>query len=69
MVQLIKELFIEMRLKMKKIIDLILSILLCLIATTIFILAINQKNTMIFVSMYWFFNSIKLWLLLKKEQA
>lgn len=54
---------------MKKTIDLILSILLCLIATTIFVLAINQKNTMIFVSMYWFFNSIKLWLLLKKEQA
>lgn len=51
---------------MKKNLDLYLSIILCLIATTIFILATTHKNTMIFVSMYWFFNSIKLWLLLKK---
>ena len=54
---------------MKKQIDLWLSIILCIIATAIFVLAINHQNTMIFVSMYWFFNSIKLWLLLKKEQA
>lgn len=51
---------------MKKKLDLYLSIILCLIATTIFVLATQQQNTMIFVSLYWLFNSIKLWLLLKK---
>ena len=51
---------------MKKKFDLYLSIILCIIATTIFILATIHQNTMIFVSLYWFFNSIKLWLLLKK---
>ena len=49
---------------MKKKIDFILSILLCMIATAICILACNQQNTMYFVCAYWFFNSLKLWLLI-----
>ena len=51
---------------MRKEIDFWLSIILCLIATGTFILVSRHQNATMFIAMYWFFNSIKLWLLLKK---
>ena len=52
---------------MKKKIDLILSIILFIVATITLITVATGNNATSFVATYWFFNSIKLGLLLKKD--
>jgi len=51
---------------MKKKISLILSILLFLVAATNFTLLVNNKSTALFIMIYWFINSIKLGMDIKK---
>lgn len=51
---------------MKKQINLTLSILLFLTALTNFLLLINSKSAALFIIIYWFLNSIKLGIDIKK---
>ena len=52
---------------MKKKIDFILSIILFIVATLTLIMVATGHNATPFVATYWFFNSIKLGLLIKKD--